>query len=226
LITRYIAGAEEAVDNASALFDVAERCAGSAAAPASFIASIAAEELGKAILLWRRATALVLNAEARMHALEFPGDSTLSKPTLRPVPPWTDFEKKNKQGCLRHHATKLEALSDYYADVHPHVTRQGDTLLVSTIDVLAGKGGRAVRSSVEESLYISWDESIGAWHAPRPCIASIDSFVSQMRDVVESLRERVTKPLGGLEGHLKYVVSTVEARGLDTAAVFEEETSH
>jgi len=224
-IAQHFAGSQLALDNAKTLLDVAEDSDRHSTATASFIASLAAEELGKAILLLKRQADLIYNAEFRVHSKLFSDALDWTDGSIQPqsVLPWSGFVGRagTHGGGLRDHRAKLQAVRDYYQTFHPQAKPvSDDTLELVFVDMFAGFKVEQVRAAVERSVYLSWDDASHDWRLPVACIPNLTDFVTAMRNVADGLTSSIDKGRTHSEGRVQYIVGACRQAALKPADVF------
>lgn len=216
-------GAATAAGNADSLLRAAAHLGSDFDPPASFIAAIAAEELGKAILLHERVSGLIGNTIARVteHMTSSDEVAALARANIDELPSWRHFTS-NPNTHLRNHREKLTALRNYYALHCPRAERiSADKLLVHSVDLFGGKHVRVVRTAVEGALYTGWDETAQTWTRPTTCTNDLLAFLDAMRDVSARLSDDVAQRRSYVETQLPYLELTARQLALDLRIVFE-----
>ncbi|MFA5844310.1 MAG: hypothetical protein WC971_05700 [Coriobacteriia bacterium] len=218
-IAHLLDGARLSLQNALVLLQAAAQVESSAESTASFLASMGAEEIGKAVLLKRRGHWLLYNAQIRLHTRMFaddPGWADGAK-RLHDIPSWERFA--DRRGPLFAHAKKLQALREYYQDAHPQVIEATESKIVlASIDVFAGRSASQVRATIEDSIYVGLDGEM-RWRSPVPCIRGIAGFVRAMEEAVGGLDAALEAEEKHTGSQLAYVRSMVEHHGFDAAEI-------
>jgi hypothetical protein len=150
-IAQLLDGAHMSLQNALALLQAAEQIEPSAESAASLLASMGAEEIGKAVLLKQRGHWLLYNSQIRLHTLMFADDPdwTDGASRIHELKPWGTFA--SRRGPFFSHREKLQALREYYQDVHPQVIEATDSKIVlasltSLLDALLLRSARRSRT--------------------------------------------------------------------------------
>lgn len=224
-LEKLLLGVEAALENAQNLLAAASATAVQSESTASFLASIAAEELGKALLLRDRFRILLNNADIRVHSRMFADDPewiALGQ-NLASVLPWGTFAGRpgSHKGGLHDHVAKLNALRDYYRDALPQVVKATSSeLVLASIDVFAGNDAVDVRKGIENSLYVAWDEAANAWRRPRCCIVHLPEFLDAMREVRGRLAADLSAERTHFHAQLQYLARAPASLGLSENEVF------
>jgi len=217
-IVQLLDGAHLALMNARVLLQTAAQVESSSESIASFLASMGAEEIGKAVLLKQRSHWLLYNAQIRLHTRMFADDPNWvdGAERLHEIPSWEQFA--GRRGPLFAHVKKLQALREYYLDAHPQVVETTDSKIVlASIDVFAGRSASQVRATIEDSIYVGVDGD--GWRSPVPCIRGIAGFILAMEEAVRGLDAGLAAEQKHTDSQLAYVRSMVEHHGFDAAEV-------
>ena len=216
-LMQHLAGVDAALESARGLLQAATMVLLGSEPTASYLVSMAAEEIGKALLLRRRERALLHNAETRLHTQLFRDDPFWidGAKHLIDVLPWGAFVGRGKGGLCDHRA-KLAALRDYYKDAHPHVVENsGSRIVLASIDMFAGLSAAQVRTTVENAVYVGWDPAARTWRLPRPCVNSVDAFVAAMQEVVERIAADLPASRERIRVQVRYIGETAAHSGFD-----------
>lgn len=222
-LLRQLDGSEAALRNAGSLLTTAAAVLGESEATASFIASIAVEELGKALLLRKRTRAQLNNASIRLYSRLFADrpEWVDREKELHAVAPWDEFVRRARDGGLRDHEGKLDELRAYYRQALPQVIRATDSeIVVASIDIFAGQSPAHVRKTIENALYLRWDDSSGEWRQPAQCIAEVRGFLDGMSEVHQRLTSDLPSERAHVARQLEILRGHAEANGLRESLIF------